>query len=465
MIGAVGAIPTLSESGLALVLLLVLLLVGTVIGRGLGLHRWGIPEALIAGGLGLLLAPGGPLPLLPAPVLAVWSQLPLILLTLVFAGLLLGKALPVGTSLWRPLAAQLLLSLTLGCGQYLVGALAVGLLLQPLLGVNPVMACLIEVAFEGGHGSAAAMGPTYERLGVNGAETLGLALATVGLLASTMVGGLLVVIGRRLGWLTPSPDSPTVNAGAAAEGAEPPRAADWRWQLSAAGLSSWLVNLGLAGLAVGLGCGMLAGLRLWLLPGDGLAATVVGSLPVFPLALLGSLLVRLLIEASGRTALADAAVQSRLGTLAADLLIAAATACLDLTLLQAQWQALLVLALSGLVWNLVVVLLLGRAILPAPWFPRAILEFGQATGVTASGLLLLQMADSEDRGQSLAPFSIKQVLVQPLLAGGVVTVLAPLAVTGLGLPRFIGLGAVLVLTWAGLGLALARLPSAVSRAS
>ena len=191
----------LATAGLALGLLLGLQQIGTLVGRLLPVHRWGIPEALLAGALGLLVAPAGALPLIPPAVIGLWDQLPLILLTLVFGTLLIGKPLPQLAGLWRPLSAQMLLALTLAFGQYLVAGLAVMLVLQPLLGVSPVMACLIEVAYEGGHGSAAAMGPTYERLGVEGATALGLAMATVGLLSSTLVGGVVVVLARRLGWL------------------------------------------------------------------------------------------------------------------------------------------------------------------------------------------------------------------------------------------------------------------------
>jgi len=78
------------------------------------------------------------------------------------------------------------------CGEPLLVLLVlmlVLLVLQPLLGMSPMLALLIEVAYEGGHGSAAAMGPTYERLGLEGAQALGLAMATLGLLSSTVVGG------------------------------------------------------------------------------------------------------------------------------------------------------------------------------------------------------------------------------------------------------------------------------------
>jgi ESS family glutamate:Na+ symporter len=148
----------LPSFALAMVLLVVLLTIGTALARGVGVHQWGIPEALIAGSLGLLLAPGGALPLLPPAVIDLWEQLPLVLLTLVFGSLLVGKPLPKPAGLWRPLSAQVLLALSLAFGQFFVAGLTVLLVLQPLLHVSPVLACLIEVAFEGGHGSAAAMG-------------------------------------------------------------------------------------------------------------------------------------------------------------------------------------------------------------------------------------------------------------------------------------------------------------------
>jgi len=140
----------------------------------------------------------------------------------------------------------------------------------------------------------------------------------------------------------------------------------------------------------------------------------------------------------------------------ADLLIVAATACLDLSLLAHDWLPLSVLAITGLLWNLAVVLVLARRSLPEPWFERGILEFGQATGVAASGLLLLNMADPDDRSDALTPFSIKQLLLQPLLAGGVITVMAPLAIASWGLQSWTALCLGLTVLWISLALLLAR---------
>ena len=441
-------LPSFGWLGLALTCLSLILAVGRALGARLQLRLWGIPEALLAGLLGLLLAPGGPLPLLSPEVMQLWADLPLVLLTLVFGSLLLGKPLPKLEGLWRPVSGQVSLALVLAFGQYVVGGLAVLLVLQPWLGVSPVMACLIEGAYEGGHGSAAAMGPSYAALGFPGGQALGLAMATVGLLSSTLVGGLVVVLARSRGWLLADAPGSAASESASAASGDSGGAMAWA--------AAWAVNLALVGLAVLTGVGLLGGLR-WLTAGlgDGVAS-VVDALPVFPLAIVGSLLVRLALERSGKAHWASSVVQGQVGTLSADLLITAATAGLDLALLKADWLPLTVLALGGLVWNLAVTLLLAPRLLPADWFERAVIEFGQATGVAASGLLLLRMADPDDRSYALPAFSIKQLMLQPFLAGGVVTVVAPLAVAGWGLPLWTGFCFALVLLFGGTGLWLAR---------
>ena len=433
---------------LAMAVLGSLVALGRAIGPALGLQRIGLPAALLAGVVGLLLGPYGPWPLLPAPLEALWAKLPMVLLTFVFGTLMLGRPLPDLARLWKPAAAQTLLGLTLGFGQYLVGALAVLLVLGPWLGADPLMACLIEVGFEGGHGSAAVMGPIYADLGFAGGTDLGLAMATVGLLSSTVVGGLLVVLAQGQGWLLNGGGSPhCVVPEPAAAGAGPAPGRGERLRKLAA-------NLALVGIAVGIGVVALAGLERLAEPAGGVLRTVIDALPVYPLALGGSLLVRLALERSGRAQLASASLQSAMGALATDLLITAATAGLNLPLLQRNWLPLLVLSGFGLAWNLLVILLLAPRILPAGWFERAVIEFGQATGVAASGLLLLGMADPNGRSEAIPAFSVKQLLLQPVLAGGVVTVAAPMALHSWGLPVWAGACLALTLLWSGLALAL-----------
>jgi len=284
----------------------------------------------------------------------------------------------------------------------------------------------------------------------------------VGLLTSTLVGGLVVVLGRRAGWLL----QPLAGGGSAAaastlaetpQPSAPPQASR---PSGPGGPGAWAVNLALAGVAVAIGWLALQALRLLGHRLGGGIEAVIEAFPVFPLAIIGSLLVRLVLERSGNASVASAPIQGLVATLAADLLITAATAGLNLKLLQADWLPLTVLAVGGLAWNLAVVLWLAPRVLPADWFERAVIEFGQATGVAASGLLLLRMADPDDLSEALPAFSLKQLLLQPFLAGGVITVVAPLAVAGWGLPAWSALCAAVVVVAGGAGLLLARLQPA-----
>ena len=51
----------------------------------------------------------------------------------------------------------------------------------------------------------------------------------------------------------------------------------------------------------------------------------------------------------------------------------------------------------------------------------------------ASGLLLLRLADPRNITNTLPIFSFKQLLLQPVLSGGIITVLAPLFIAQYGL--------------------------------
>ena len=429
-------------------LLALLLSLGRRLEPALQLERLGVPAALLAGLAGLLLGPYGPAPLLPASITAFWVQLPTPLLTLVFATLMLGRPLPGGRGLIRPVAIQALMGLLLGFGQYLMGGLVVLLVLIPRLGVDPLMACLIEVGFEGGHGTAAAMGASFRNLGFESGQDLSLAMATVGLLASTIVGSGLAVLGRWRGWVQPSDGADAGRTGAVEEATPLLQ----RLRLLA-------LNLGLAGCAVGIGVVSLMALRSlspWL--GEGYRQ-VMAVFPVFPLALLGSLLVRLVLERSGRTAWIGQLLQRQLATLATDLLIIAAMASLNLQQLAHDWLPITLLSLAGLAWNLVGVLVVAPRVIERDWFERALTEYGQATGVAASGLLLLRLVDPLNRSSTLPVFSLKQLLMQPVLSGGVVTVIAPLAMQRLGLLGWTELCGVLTVVWIGLALLVRHWPA------
>ena len=67
------------------------------------------------------------------------------------------------------------------------------------------------------------------------------------------------------------------------------------------------------------------------------------------------------------------------------------------------------------------------------WFEKGLVEFGNSTGVVASGLLLLRLADPNNLSKTLPIFTSKQLFAQLLLSGGFFTVLSPYLLSRIGL--------------------------------
>ncbi len=401
--------------------LAILLVVGRRFDSALRLERLGIPISILFGTFALLIGPHGSIHILPETITDIWLGFPTPLLTIVFATLMIGRPIPRGNGLWGLVASQSLLGLLLGFGQYLVGGLAVLLVLIPFFNVDPLMGCLIEVGFEGGHGAASVMGKSFDHIGFSEGLDLGLAMATVGLLASTLLGSLLVIIGRIFGWITPD-ESKT----------EQEVFIDNQISIIEQ-FKLLMINLGFVGLAVLFGVTTLYFLRVLVSFIGGIPSEVLSVFPVFPLALLGSLLIRLLLERLDKTEFVSEILQREIGILSTDLLIVTAMAGLDLPILLKDWAALSILALGGLFWNLFGMFLFAKILFRKHWFERSIIEFGNATGVAASGILLLRLADPRDQTNTLPIFSIKQLFLQPFLSGGLITVIAPLSIVNFGL--------------------------------
>ncbi|MEQ9131076.1 MAG: sodium:glutamate symporter, partial [Salinisphaeraceae bacterium] len=168
---------TPGQVGTALIGLALLLLAGKLV----RLHwRAGqnlfLPASILGGAIGLALGPdilGGIVGvifgsdhtladgLIPADVLEVWSSLPGLMINVVFATLLLGVPLPRWRRVWHLAGPQLAFGLSLASGQYILGILLAVAVLVPVFGLPVMAGALIEIGFEGGHGTAAGLQPVF----------------------------------------------------------------------------------------------------------------------------------------------------------------------------------------------------------------------------------------------------------------------------------------------------------------
>ena len=457
----------LDQLFVAMVLLGLLMLAGKWLRVNVALFgRLFLPSAILGGALALLLGPQGLGTLaelvlgdeaalaggiFPESTLEIWSGLPGLLISVVFAGLFLGKIIPSPRAIWRRAGPMVAHGQTLAWGQYVVGLTLALLLLTPVFGMSPMSGALIEIGFEGGHGTAAGLADTFRELGFENGADLALALATVGVVAGVLLGTALVNWGVRTGRLEieAGEELDTERMAEHDEREKAPRLANTR------SIDPLSVHLGFFALAIAIGWLILQGLIwvesvTWNAGDDGVALMV--HIPLFPLAMIGGVLVQVALMRLGHARALDRRLINRISGAALDVLIVTALATLSLQAVGAYIGPLLILAAAGIAWNLFGFLVLAPRIFPKDWFPMGLANFGQGIGMTVIGLLLVRMADPDNRTGTMESFGYKQLLFEPVVGGGLFTALSlPLIFHFGALPVLIGC-TVLMLGWLAFGL-------------
>ena len=148
-------------------------------------------------------------------------------------------------------------------------------------------------------------------------------------------------------------------------------------------------------------------------------------------------MVRYLLEKTEKTTFISQILQREMGILSTDLLIFAAMASLNLSTVLGNWFPILLLTLVGLIWNILCIIFYAYFVFDEYWFEKGLVEFGNSTGVVASGLLLLRLADPNNISKTLPIFTSKQLFAQLLLSGGFFTVLSPILLSRIGLDYWI----------------------------
>lgn len=163
-----------------------------------------------------------------------------------------------------------------------------------------------------------------------------------------------------------------------------------------------------------------------------LEAVLFGSdfmtyIPLFPLAMIGGLIVQIFISKFDTSKLVDRNTITSIQGFSLDILIASAIATVSISVIGEYLVPFLILALFGIAWNLFGFFVFGPRMMSDYWFERAIGDFGQSTGVTATGLMLMRVADPEMKSPAAEGFGYKQLVFEPFLGGGLITALsAPL---------------------------------------
>lgn len=436
-----------STIGLAILLLGVLALVGIMIRvRSRTAQKLFLPVSIISGFLALILGPqilgrigdwlgwdavveGG---IFGEGVLEVWGELPGLLISVVFAALFLGTSLPSPKRAVKLLGPQVSLGVTFASGQYVIGILLAVAILVPLFNVSPMFGALIEIGFEGGHGTAAGMAPVMTELGFEDGGDLALAMATVGILSGVIIGVIAVNWAARKGHSKTLDVSANRDPEIASGLYSREKPSGGRLTVRTESLDSLTLHIGIIALAVIIGQGMLSLLQaieqwLWV---D--TIEIFSYVPLFPLAMLGGVVIQLVADKVGLGHMIDRGTMERIQGLALDTLIIAALATLSLDAIADNIGPFVILAVAGVLWNVFVLFFLAPRFIQNFWFERGIADFGQSMGVTATGLLLLRMADPRQESPAYEAFGYKQLVFEPFFGGGLVTAAAIPLIVQLG---------------------------------
>ncbi|MCE7083106.1 sodium/glutamate symporter [Streptomyces sp. ST2-7A] len=426
-----------------------------------------VPSSIIGGGIALICGPdvlGRLAPALGADgladaglftveVLEVWGTLPGLLISVVFAGLFLGHRLPGPREAGRMAGPQIAFGATLASGQYVLGLLLALLVLGPVFDLPPLTGALIEIGFEGGHGTAAGLGDTFADFGFPEGQDLALGMATVGLLSGIVVGIILINWGVRTGRTTElrAGATPTVSEQAGLVEKENRRSAG-TLTVHPSSIEPLTLHFGLLAISVMIGWLILSGLQaverwLWI---D--TVELFAYVPLFPMAMIGGIVVQVAIQSFDRYEIVDRQLVERLQGFSLDMLIIAALGTLSLQVIADNLGPFLLLTATGLLWSVGAFLFLAPRVMPDHWFERGIGDMGQSLGVTATGLVLLRIADPELRTPAYPAFGYKQLALEPFFGGGLITAAAVPLIVNFGAGWMLGGMGLLLVASLGAGL-------------
>ncbi|NCO10442.1 sodium:glutamate symporter [Candidatus Saccharibacteria bacterium] len=440
--------------------LLSAVVVGYLIARLPLIRRLYIPTALVAGAVLLVLGPqiaGTYFPAYQAPseYYEVWSSLPQHMIVLVFAGLFLGKPFLSIKKMWKLAGPQVAFGQTVAWGHYAVAGLVTLLILTPIFNMPPFTAALLEMSFEGGHGTVAGMTPVFESLDFETGRQIATGLATASLVSALIIGVILINWARRNGHISSG---------------SPVRIARNKiyYHMIVAELRRKHVSLqdvvtfrSLLAHTVLLFIGVLFG---WLIHQGFLLAERLfwapygveffGFVPLFTFAIFGGMIAQVIWRNLGFTIVRE--VVELISSFTLTILIVTAIGSMSLEFLVNDGLVFLALYISGVAWLLFAFSVLARRMFRRYWFQNAIISFGQGMGMTATGLLFAQMVDPKNRTNAVEAFGYKQLMFEPIVGGGLVTALSMPIIIYIGLPLFTAICTGIVFFWMIVGFSLYR---------
>lgn len=267
---------------------------------------------------------------------------------------------------------------------------------------------LLAAGFYGGHGTAAALGSTFEKAGWLAATDIGMTFATIGIL-SGIFGGLIAIKWATRNGCTHYVKDFSAISNDLKTGLITPENRQSMGQETVSSISLDALAFHLSLVLVPAGFGYL--LNKYIENTWGL------DLPTFTVAFILAFVLFLLlggIQRKGVYQYVDSNVVTRIGSAATDYLVFFGVASIKLTVVLEYAIPLAMLSVFGILLCYFTLFYMGSRMTNESWFERCIFVFGYATGVFAIGLTLLRIVDPENRSKTLNDTAITGPINTPL---------------------------------------------------
>lgn len=378
-----------------------LLVVGQLLRAKIGFfQKFFIPASIIAGTLALIFGPQG---MNALPFSGSIGSYGYLLVCVLFATLFLGRTkfeplkkivAKTGDTFFASMIAEI--------GQFGVALLFGVLVLWQLFPeINKAFAIMLPAGWAGGYGYATAIGGSLEKYNFTDATTVGLAMATFGMLVGNFVGIIMINIGTRLKVtrftksVAELPES--IKTGLIPENERKPIGIG---TISPNSLDPLAWHLGLVLIATGMG--YYANLYfkvLW--------PTI--DVPMMCLTMLAGVLIQVILNTVKLGDYVDKAVMDRIGSLCTDFLIVFGIASIRTAIVVQYAMPLFLLCVLGLAICSFYLWWIGPRIFHDNWFERGIFLWGWACGNVACGVTLLRIIDPHFKSNTLQDYGLAYI--------------------------------------------------------
>lgn len=395
-----------------------LLIVGVFLRLKINIFKkYFIPASLIAGFIGLFLGPYG-VKAFSEEMVGTWGAVAGILITIVFAPMLIGMKNVKKEGSTKLVARHLIYSYTGSLLQISIPLIIASLILIPFFNLNEMFASIIEVGWAGGHGTAAGMVEVYENLGWESGASLGVTSATIGIIIGIISGIIMINHGVKKGYTSIIQSTSEIKSNNANDIIPvKEQKSNSINTLNPDLVEGFAFHMGLIAIAVLIGWFIQKAITIY-----------VPGIPLFPLAMIGGLLVNIVISKTKYIDMIDTNTFKRIQGFALDFLIIGAVASIKIPIVLDFALPLFILTIVTVAIMIWYFYYLGKRFFPEQWFENAIVHYGSYTGVAAVGLMLLRTVDPEIKTDAGKAYALRAPFYSPFLGGGLVTSIVPVLI-------------------------------------